>query len=225
MRNFDRKYSLIAAVSVFFLIIIASGCTGFFVNPSLSSLAIGPQDQTILTSQTLQMAATGNFSDGSTQNLTGKVSWNSSAPSCATINSGGLVTPVKTITGVCNTTISAASGTVSTATTTVTVTGGTPTKIMLTGSTNTPQANSAITFTATATFSSGPPQDITSSVTWIVSDPTNLTLTNGAGNGTLSAGSSGLTITVQASFAGVLSNTWTLQVQYRLTQQEQFSGT
>jgi len=38
-------------------------------------------------------------------------------------------------------------------------------------------------------------------------------LTNGSGTGTLSANSAGLTITVQASFAGVLSNVITLTVQ------------
>jgi len=212
MRNFDRRYSLIAAGCAFLLLAIATGCTVFFVNPTLSSIAIGPQDQTITTSQTLQMAATGTFSDGSTQNLTGKVSWSSSTTACATISSTGLVTPVKTITGICTTTISAASGTVSTPTTTVTVSAGTPTSITLTASTTTPQHNSTVTFTAMGTFN-GTQQDITSSVTWVVSDTTNLTLTNGSGTGTLSAGSAGLQITVQASFAGVLSNQVTLNVQ------------
>jgi hypothetical protein len=85
---------------------------------------------------------------------------------------------------------------------------------MLTASTTTPQANSTVTFTAKATFpNSGTPQDITTSVTWIVSDTTNLTLTNGSGTGTLSANSAGLAITVQASFDGVLSNIVTLNVQ------------
>ena len=214
MRNFDRKCSLIGAVCAFLLVIAASGCTGFFVNPTLSSLAIGPQDQTITTSQTLQMSATGTFSDGSTQDLTGKVSWSSGTPACATISSTGLVTPVKTVSGICTATISAASGTVSNATTTVTVSQGTPTSITLTASTTTPQHNSTVTFTAKATFpNNNTPQDITSSVTWVVSDTTNLTLTNGSGTGTLSANSAGLAITVQASFAGVLSNVVTLNVQ------------
>ncbi|HTJ87019.1 MAG TPA: Ig-like domain-containing protein [Terriglobales bacterium] len=184
------------------------------MNPTLSSLAIGPQAQTITTQQTLQMSATGTYSDGSTKDLTGKVNWSSSATACATINSNGLLSPVKTVTGICTTTISAASGTATAATTTVTVTEGTPSSIMLTASTTTPQANSTVTFTAKATFpNSGTPQDITTSVTWIVSDTTNLTLTNGSGTGTLSANSAGLAITVQASFDGVLSNIVTLNVQ------------
>ena len=119
---------------------IGAGCTGFFVNPTLSSLAIGPQAQTITTQQTLQMSATGTYSDGSTKDLTGKVNWSSSATACATINSNGLLSPVKTVTGICTTTISAASGTATAATTTVTVTEGTPSSIMLTASTTTPQA-------------------------------------------------------------------------------------
>jgi hypothetical protein len=214
MSNIDRKWSLIATVCAFLLLTVASGCTGFFVNPTLSSLAIGPQDQTITTSQTLQMAATGTFSDGSTENLTGKVTWSSSAPACATISSSGLVSPVKTVSGICTATISAASGTASTATTTITVSQGTPASITLTASTTTPQNNSTVTFTAKATFpNNNTPQDVTTSVTWIVSDTTNLTLTNGSGTGTLSANSAGLTITVQASFAGVLSNVITLTVQ------------
>jgi hypothetical protein len=193
---------------------IAPGCTGFFVNPTLSSLAIGPQTQTITAQQTLQMSATGTYSDGTTKDLTGKVNWSSNTTSCANINSNGLVSPVKTVTGICTTTISAASGTVTAATTTVTVTAGTPTLITLTASTTTPQSNSSVTFTAKATFpNSSTPQDITNSVTWLVSDTTNLTLTNGSGSGTLSAASGGLAITVQASFDGVLSNLVTLNVQ------------
>jgi hypothetical protein len=209
----SSKRAVLLAVAVV-VSAIAPGCTGFFVNPTLSSLAIGPQAQTITTQQKLQMAATGTYSDGSTQDLTGKVHWSSDTTSCATIDANGLVSPIKTVTGVCTTTISAASGTISAATTTVTVTEGTPTSITLTPSTTTPQSNTTVTFSAKAIFpGSSTPQDITSSVNWIVSDTTNLMLTNGSSTGTLSAGSAGLSITVQASFDGVLSNLVTLNVQ------------
>jgi hypothetical protein len=209
---YSQRNGLVAAVLL--ILGVAPGCTGFFVNPTLSSLAIGPQDQTITASQTLQMSATGTYSDGSTKDLTGKVSWSSGTTACATINSNGLVTPVKGATGICTSTISAASGTVSAATTTVTVTEGTPVSIMLTFQPNPPQHNSTVTFKAMATFpNSNTPQDITTSVTWINSDTTNLQLTNGSGTGTLSASSAGLTITVQAEFDNVLSNVVTLNVQ------------
>jgi hypothetical protein len=211
MRSSGRKGWIIGIAA---LLVLGAGCTGFFVNPTLSSIAIGPQTQTITTAQTLQMSATGTYSDGSTKDLTGQVNWSSDTTSCATISSSGLVKPVKTVTGICTTTISAASGTVSAATTTVTVTEGTPLSIALTASTTTPQHNGTVTFTAKATFANtSTPQDITTSVTWIISDTTNLTLTDGSNTGSLSAGSAGLAISVQASFDGVLSNVVTLNVQ------------
>ncbi len=217
MRNFERKLSLIATFAVILLLALATACTGFFVNPTLSSLAIGPQSQTITATpvQTLQMSATGTYSDGSTKDLTGKVGWSSGTTSCATISNTGLVTPASTVAGVCTTTISAAFGTATPATTTVTVSEGTPTSINLQASTLTPTANSSVTFTALATFpNSSTQQDITTSVTWTNSDTTNLTLTNGSGSGTISAAAgSGTKITVTATFANVTSNSVTLTVQ------------
>ena len=207
-----RKLVLLA---VLFVLAVGAGCTGFFVNPTLSSLSIGPQNQTITTSQTLQMSATGTFNDGSTKDLTGKVLWSSGTQSCATIRSTGLLIPATTVSGICNTTISAAFGAVTPATTTVTVSAGTPTSITLTASTTTPPRNTTVTFKALASFpNSSTPQDITSSVTWVNSNTTDLTLTNGSGTGTVSANAMvGTTINVAASFGGVTSNTVTLTVQ------------
>ena len=210
----SKRNVLFAAVLL--ILGVAEGCTGFFVTPTLSSLAIGPQNQTITATpvQTLQMSATGTFNDGSTRDLTGKALWSSSTPSCATISSAGLVTPVKTVSGVCTTTISASFGTIAPATTTVTVSEGRPTSINLTVVSNpNPSPATSVTFQAMGTFN-GVPQDITTSVTWINSDPTDLTLTQGSGTGTISgAATAGTMITVQASFDGVNSNAVTLTVQ------------
>ncbi len=211
MDGFERKLGFIVAI---LWVAIASGCTGFFVNPTLSSLTIGPQDQTITTAQTLQMSATGTYSDGSTQDLTGKVNWSSDTTSCASINSAGVVTPVKTVTGICTATISAASGTVSAATTTVTVTEGTPTSITLTVSNSNPAPGTAITFTAKAIFpGSSTQQDITSSVTWIDSDSTNVPLTQGSGVSDIPQSAQAEQVTVQASFDNVNSNIVTVTIQ------------
>lgn len=203
---------ILLAISVSVLA-AAPACTGFFVNPTLSTLAIGPQNQTITASplQTLQMTATGTYSDGSTKDLTGQVAW--SLSSCGSISKSGLVTPSTTITGSCSATVSAAFGTIAPATTPLTVAEGTPSSILLTPTTTTPTPNTNVTFTAIATFG-GVNQDITSSVTWINSDPTDLTLTNGSGTGTISASAAVNTqINVTASFANVNSNTVTLTVQ------------
>jgi len=214
MRSLRRK---LLSVSTVLALSIAVGCTGFFVNPTLSSLAIGPQTPTLTANpvQTLQMSATGTFSDGSTRDLTGKVLWGSATPTCAAISKSGLVTPLSTVTGVCTTQISASFSTATPASTMVTVTEGAPSKILLTASTQTPPQNSTVTFTAMATFpNNGTPQNITQSVTWINSDPTDFTLTNGSTTGTISATVAvGTQINVTASFGGVNSNTVTLTVQ------------
>lgn len=214
MWNSKRKLMLLACVIG---VAVAVGCTGFFVNPTLSSLAIGPQTATITANpvQTLQMTATGTYNDGTTKDLTGKVIWNSATPGCATIASGGLVTPVSSVTGICTTDISASFGTVSPATTTITVAEGSPTNITLTASTTSPQPNTTVTFTAKALFpNNNTAQDITTSVSWTISDTTDLTLTNGSGTGTISAtAAAGTQISVTASFNGVSSNTVTLNVQ------------
>jgi hypothetical protein len=212
MWSCGRKLYLMAALCA---LAVAVGCTGFFVNPTLSSLQIGPSNQTITVNPLvkLQMSATGTFSDGSTQDLTGKVLWSSSDTTCATINTNGLVTPVTNVAGLCQTNIGAADGTVNASASSVTVTQGTPTSIKLTVSNSSPPVGSQVTFTAQALFpGSGTLQDITSSVTWNNSDTTNLTLSQGTGVGTISATAPAETISVSASFDGVTSNTVNLSV-------------
>jgi hypothetical protein len=164
------------------------------------------------------MSATGTYSDGSTKDVTDKVSWSltsSGGQTCGTISHSGLVTPSASVAGTCSATINAAFGTITPATTPLTVTEGTPTSIVLTASTLTPTANSQVTFTAKATFpNSNTQQDITTSVTWVISNTTDLTLTNGTGTGTISsAAGHGDVINVTATFDNVNSNTVTLTVQ------------
>ncbi|HKW18420.1 MAG TPA: Ig-like domain-containing protein [Terriglobales bacterium] len=213
MHSFARKLGSVVALSFF---AFAVGCTGFFVNPTLSSIAIGPTDQTITVNPrtTLQMSATGSYSDGSTKDLTGKVFWSSSDTSCATISPAGLVSPATGVSGICQTNIGASSGTVSASTAQVSVTQGTPTSINLTVSNSSPSPGTQITFTAKAIFpGSSSQQDITSSVTWSPSDPTNLPLVQGSGAVSIPLTATAETATVQASFDNVRSNVVTINIQ------------
>jgi hypothetical protein len=62
--------------------------------PTLSSIAVTPPNPTVATGATQQFTATGTYSDGSTQNITGQVTWASSNGAVATMNAAGLATAV-----------------------------------------------------------------------------------------------------------------------------------
>ncbi|PYR76318.1 MAG: hypothetical protein DMF86_12700 [Acidobacteria bacterium] len=76
--------------------------------PALTSISVTPANPAILVGATQGFTATGVYSDGSTQNLTGAVAWTSSNSSAATIDGGGVATGV----GAGSATIRAASGSV-----------------------------------------------------------------------------------------------------------------
>ncbi|MGB6383746.1 MAG: Ig-like domain-containing protein [Terriglobales bacterium] len=78
-------------------------------NATLSSIAIKPVNPTIALGSSKQFTATGTFSDGSTENLTGQVAWTSSDIGVAIINSSGAIST----TGTGTTAIEAAFGAVS----------------------------------------------------------------------------------------------------------------
>ena len=88
--------------------------------PTLVSISVTPTNPSITAGGQQQFTATGNYSDGSHQNLTNSATWTSSATTVATINSTGMATGVAAGT----TTIQAASGTIAGSTTlTVTTVG------------------------------------------------------------------------------------------------------
>ena len=60
-----------ATFAALFLLALAAGCRGFFVNPTLTSLAVSPTSASLIKAQTQQLSATGNYDDGSTKDLTG----------------------------------------------------------------------------------------------------------------------------------------------------------
>jgi len=204
------KLSLFLSIAVLLSLTLAAGCRGFFVNAKLTN----PTTATISQGQTQSIIATGNFDDGSTKNLTGTVSWTSSDPACAQVSTTGVVTAATTVATTCTTTITATSGAF-TATATITVTPGTLISITLTALATTVPAGSTVTFTAKGTYSgSSTQQDITNQVSWIVSDTTILTMTQGSGSGTISSSAtSGATVNVNATLSGITSNTVTITMQ------------
>jgi len=60
--------------------------------PTLTSIAVTPANPTNVVGATQQFTATGTYSDGSTQNLSSRVTWTSSKTAVATVNTNGLAT-------------------------------------------------------------------------------------------------------------------------------------
>ena len=180
----SKKHKVRVAGAFAFLATLALtiSCTGFFVNPTISSITIDPPNPTVSQGLTTQLTAAGTDSNGNAQTLTGGTSctgttvcWSSATPSVATITTGGLLTGVSAGTS----TISAASGTAS-ATTTATVTLGNVTAIVVTPSSITlPVSSTATTCLTAMATAGGTSVDVTSSVTWQSGNTSLVTVENG----------------------------------------------
>src|ERR1700730_254671 len=124
MSSTKRKLGLVGGFGLLAIIAITVSCTGFFTNPTLSSLSIGPASPTIetgTTDNTVQMTASGTNNDSSPANNP-SVSWSITPTSVATISTSGLVTSVSV--GTASVTATSNQNTTLTATQTVTVTVG-----------------------------------------------------------------------------------------------------
>jgi trimeric autotransporter adhesin len=156
------RLKIAGAIASLLLFAVAVGCNGFFVDPTLTGLTVGPTTS-IQTGQTVQMTAVGTYNDGST-NTVKNVYWSSSSTSIASVSSSGLVTGVSAG----QATITGSSGTVSgTGTITVTIANLTSIKVQTqptVGVTSVTQGDSQ-QFQALGT-SNGQQVDITDSVTW-----------------------------------------------------------
>lgn len=196
------------------MLAVAAGCKGFFVNPTLTSLAVSPTSASIVESQTQQLTATGTYDDGSTKDLTGSASWTTSDSTVATVSKGGLVTAAASITTPPGSaTITATSGTLS-ATCAITVNTGPLTAIVISTTTPNPAAGTTVVFTAKGTYSgSSTQQDITSLVTWSSSNTAVISTISGGSGAVLSTATSGSTTSVSASLDGITSSGLTITVQ------------
>lgn len=159
----------------------------FTVLPRLVSLAVTPANPSISAGRTVQFTATGTFDDGTAQDLTTSVNWNSSNIGVARINnalgSQGLAQGI----AAGSTTITAASGSVS-GSTTLTVTSSVLASIGVSPATPSLSLASKLQFVATATFSDGSTQDFTRVVTWGSSDVTVASISNTPASAGLATG-------------------------------------
>ena len=161
---------------------------------ALSFITIRPVNKKIAQATSQQFQAIGTYADGSTHNVSGKVSWTSSNTTVAKIGKAGLAKALSPGT----TTIAATLGSIS-ASTTLEVTNATIVSISVTPSGRTIAPETKLSFVATGLFSDNTHQVITRDSTWASDNHAVATL--GAGS-TATAVAQG-TANISATFTGI----------------------
>ena len=138
----------------------------------LDAIAVTPANPTLAAGTTLDLKATGTYSDGTTSDITGTVQWKSAEASVATVAAPGKVTGVAVGTSL----VSATLGTV-TGSTALTVTSAALQSVSIAANSTSLAAGTKQQFTATGLFSDGSSQVLTTAVTWISSTPSVATIT------------------------------------------------
>ncbi|MGI4757263.1 MAG: beta strand repeat-containing protein, partial [Janthinobacterium lividum] len=168
------------------------------VNPAtLIGLTVTPTAASIATGTAQQFTALATFSDGSSQDLTSSVTWTSSDNTAATIDAVGHAVG----TGVGTTSITAQSGSVN-GVSTLRVTNALPVSIQITPGTVSLPAGSVLQILATARFTDGSSQDVTSAVNYTSSNSAVATVDS---HGHLQAVGSG-SATIYATLNGVTAS-------------------
>jgi len=172
--------------------LIVSGAT-------LSSIAVTPSTAVLAPASTLAYQAIGTYSDSSTQNITGSVTWSSSMTNVVSISGGGLATGQSAG----QATIQAQVGTVSgTAQIVVEASALQSITVTTTGTASIP-VQVEQQYTAIATFADKSTQNLTQSVTWASSNSSVATVGDTAGTLGLATGVAPGTSNLTATFGGV----------------------
>lgn len=152
------------------------------------------------------MTATGTFSDGTTENITTKVSWSTSDSTVASVGRTGMVTGGSSGSA----TIAATSGNIS-GSTTVSVRLGNLLSIHVNPTNASINSGSTLQYQALGTVAGGQQYDITDSVTWTSSNPTVATISS-TGKATAQTPPSTQQCNITASSGSLVSNAAILTV-------------
>ncbi len=167
---------------------------------TLKQIAVTPAAPTIAKGTSLQLAATGTYSDNSTQDLTLQVSWTSSDMTVATVDGSGVVSAI----GPGTADLTATSGMVS-GVAHLKVTAATLTAIAVEPANPTLAKGTTQQLAAIGTFSDQTTQDLTDAVDWSSSDKNVASVAQG---GLASAVNPGMaTVTARDPQSGVMGAT------------------
>jgi len=227
MSSTKQKLRLAGAFAALATLALAVSCRGFFVNPTVTSWAIGPSNFSLAPAGAFQMSATATYSDGSTSDATGSSVWISSDENVATFPTPGDLTAVSLsqleAQGVFpgTTSVSASIGTVTSSSQTVDVCPVVETlAITVNGSSSSASVpgDTAVNFIAEATFNDVTgQQNVSASVTWNITNTAVLPSIVGSGSGstatasgTVASDEDNMSTSVSASLCNFPSNTVTV---------------
>ena len=187
-----------------------AGATGLTVTPAaLVSIAVIPANASIANGTGQQFAATGTYTDNSTQPLTTAVNWSSSDTTVASISNASGSNGLASSTGQGAATITATLGTIS-GSTGLTVTAATLVSIAITPLSPSITDGTNQQFTATGTYTDNSTQNLTASVTWTSSDATIASVSNAAASSGLATAAGVGTTSIGAALGAVTAPVATL---------------
>lgn len=200
---FEHSLPMLLGIALYGSLILVScggGSNSPAPLPTLQSISVSPQSETLAAGLKQQYSATGNYSDGTSKAVSG-VTWTTSDSTLATVNSTGLVTGVKQ--GAV--TVSAASGTM---TGSASLTVSPPNLVSVSVSPQNPTISvvQAQQFMAAGSYTDGSTQNLTG-VTWSSGTPTVASVSNTGLATSLTAGST----TIRAT-SGSIGGSTTLTV-------------
>jgi uncharacterized protein YjdB len=170
----------------------AKGSSNLTIDPAaLVSIALGPQNPSITPKHSVQLVATGTFTDGTVQDVSSSVSWSTMPAGIITVSNAGLATAsaIGTVTVTATKGFHRGSDTVTVAAPVLVSIALSPQSVTLT-----PQHSGQLT--AEGTYNDQSTQDISSSVMWSASPDHVVTIDT---NGMVTGASLGTT-TVTAAF-------------------------
>ena len=203
MMRCPRSARTAGQVLLFFGALCLFGCSSGSPSSSpqaktLASIAVIPANPSIAKGKTEQYAATGTYSDGSTQNLTSQAIWTSSNAAIATISTAGLATAVAAGSATIEASLSGVNGS-----TGLTVIAPTLQSIAVTPANPSIAKGMTEQYTATGTYSDGSKQNLTSQATWTSSNTSIATVST---TGLATAAATGST-KIQAFLGGLNGST------------------
>lgn len=145
--------------------------------PVLQSIAITPANPTLLSISGTNFKAVGTYSDGTTPDITGLVSWSSSQTGIATIAAGGIATTVAQGTSLIRADLDGVSGS-----TNLKVTGGNLVSFTVAPANAVMVKGTSGRITATGSFSNSTTRDISGQLTWSSSNSATVAVAVAEGN-------------------------------------------